>query len=318
MASIAVLAGGISAEREISIITGNKIGNSLKRNGYKVRVIDAVGDFWLELLDYNPDSVFIALHGRFGEDGTIQGMLDMMNIEYVGSGVLASAVAMDKISTKHIFRSLNIPTPGYHVLEKDLFEESIIIPNNIKFPLVIKPSCEGSAIGISIANSESDVESCLNEAMQYSGKLLVEEFIDGPEVTVGILGDDPPKVLEVVQIIHSNTFYDFDAKYTPGKSKHLIPPDLPDDILKECKVLALKAHKALNCRDFSRVDIKISSDLKQVTVLEINTIPGMTETSLYPEAAAASGYGFDELTDFLIKLPLKRKADKQKIASITG
>lgn len=318
MASIAVLAGGVSAEREISIKTGNKICDSLKRNGYNVKLIDAKDDFWLELIQFNPDAAFIALHGRFGEDGTIQGMLDMMNIEYVGSGVLASAVAMDKIATKRIFKALNMPIAEYVVLDGTLCAYTTNdIVSSIKFPVIVKPSCEGSAIGINIANCESELQDCLEQALEYDSNVLVEEFVDGPEITVGILGNEPQKVFEAVQIIYSNPFYDYDAKYTPGKSTHLIPADLPGDVSQKCRELALEAHNALNCRDFSRVDIKLSKDLQRMAVLEVNTIPGMTETSLYPEAAAAAGYNFDELIDFLIKLPLERQAKRSKISTLS-
>lgn len=318
MASIAVLAGGVSAEREISIKTGNKICDSLKRNGYNVKLIDAKDDFWLELIQFNPDAAFIALHGRFGEDGTIQGMLDVMNIEYVGSGVLASAMAMDKIASKRIFKALNMPIAEYVVLDSALCANTTNdIVSSIKFPVIVKPSCEGSAIGINIANCEGELQDCLEQALEYDSNVLVEEFVDGPEITVGILGNEPQKVFETVQIIYSNPFYDYDAKYTPGKSTHLIPADLPGDVSEKCRELALEAHNALNCRDFSRVDIKLSKDLHRMAVLEVNTIPGMTETSLYPEAAAAAGYNFDELIDFLIKLPLERQAKRSKISTLS-
>lgn len=309
MSSIAVLMGGISAEREISLITGSKISESLKRSGYNVKSVDAVGNFWLELQKFSPDAVFIALHGKFGEDGAVQGLLDLMGLEYVGSGVLASAIAMDKIMSKHIFESLSIPTPRHIYLDKAnkyLGTDEII--KKLKVPAVIKPASEGSAIGITIVNSTKEMENGIESAFDYDNRILVEEFIDGPEITVGILGNDPPVVLEIVQIVSLNHFYDYDAKYTPGKSKHIIPADIPDNIKKKCAKYALNAHNAINCRDLSRIDIKMSPDFKNIYVLEINTIPGMTETSLFPEAARASGYDFDTLIDFLVKLPLARKS----------
>lgn len=318
MASVAVLAGGISAEREISIKTGDKIAASLERSGYDVKIIDPIENFWLDLNEFNPDTVFIALHGRFGEDGTVQGMLEMMGLEYVGSGVLSSAVAMDKIASKHIFSSVGISSPKYHTLCQDSYSKDIeTLVKVVKPPFVIKPSCEGSAIGIKLVDSLDQVETCVKEALTFGDKLLIEEFIDGPEVTIGILGNNPQVVLETVQIVHSNAFYDYDAKYTPGKSNHIIPAQLPVDIAEECKRLALQAHNVLNCRDFSRVDIKISKDMSEVVVLEVNTIPGMTETSLYPEAASASGYSFDELIDLLVKLSLDRGSKKHNSSTIT-
>lgn len=309
MKSVAVLMGGVSAERDISLITGSKISDSLKRNGYNVKDIDTAGNFCLELQQLNPDAAFIALHGKYGEDGTMQGLLDLMGIEYVGSGVLASALAMDKIMSKRVFESFSIPTPKYVFIDKSSWDDSQVkeITKKIGLPAVIKPSSEGSAIGITIASSEKELKRCIETAFNFDKKVLIEEFIDGPEVTVGILGNNPPVALEIVQIVSLNHFYDYDAKYTPGKSKHIIPANIPKKIKKKCAAYALQSHKAIGCRDFSRVDIKISSDYEKACVLEINTIPGMTETSLYPEAAAASGYDFDTLIDYLIRLPLARK-----------
>lgn len=304
--------GGISAEREISLITGNKISESLKKSGYNVKSIDAVGNFWLELQQFDPDAVFIALHGRFGEDGVVQGLLDLMGIEYVGAGVLASALAMDKIISKYIFEGFSIPTPKHICLDKTNKHLAITeIIRKIKLPAVIKPASEGSAIGITVVDSEKEMIEGIESAFNYDDRILIEEFIEGPEITVGILGNDPPIALEIVQIVSLNHFYDYDAKYTPGKSKHIIPADIPGRAKEKCIAYALNAHNVINCRDFSRVDIKISPDYENIYVLEINTIPGMTETSLFPEAAMASGYDFDTLVDFLIKLPLARKKSRQ-------
>jgi D-alanine-D-alanine ligase len=303
---IAVLMGGRSGERDVSLSTGQRIAEALASIGYSVASIDAAGNFWEKLTREKPDAVFIALHGRWGEDGTVQGVLELLGLPYTGSGVLASALAMDKLMTKKILLQHGIPTPKYIYLnkgkEKIDFEEK-----ELGFPVVVKPVHEGSALGINIAKNASELANFVDEAFGIDDHVLIESYIPGKEVTVGILENESITALPTLEIISENEFYNYEAKYSPGKSRHIIPAGIPGEIEEKVKKLAVEAHKALGCRDFSRIDFMISEKLEPF-VLEVNTIPGMTPTSLYPEAAAAIGVPFNELIDKIIKLALKRSA----------
>lgn len=309
---IVVLLGGPSREREISLITGDRIWSALQSKGYDAIKIDAVDDFYTQIINIKPDAVFIALHGSPGEDGTVQGFLELLNIPYTGSGVMASAIAMNKIVSKKFFECENIPTPKYVYLYKNSHDNTValnLVKNKLNFPVIAKPACEGSAIGINVSYSDDDLANNIDLAFKSDvsdSGTIIEEFIPGREITVGVLGYKNIIALPCLEIIPENNYYDFESKYTPGKSRHIVPADIPKDLENELLKLALKVHKNIMCRDFSRTDFRISEDMRPY-VLETNTIPGMTPTSLFPEEAKAVGINFEDLIDKIISFALSRK-----------
>ncbi len=306
---IAVLLGGKSAEREISLKTGNAIINALINLGYTVKGIDTATDFIDELKVFNPDLVFIALHGPLGEDGTIQGLMEILGYPYTGCGVLSSALAMNKIYTKRLLKEANIPTARFIVIRENEFindKEKIInhITNNFDFPFVIKAPSQGSTIGIYFVKEKDDIVKMLKEAFTFEKEILIEEFIKGREVTVAIMGNDNLEVLPIVEIVSHTGVYDFKAKYTKGLSDHIIPARLPKDVSNTVAKLAEKTYRILGCRGFSRVDFIVENDSNPY-VLEVNTIPGMTETSLFPDAALNAGISFEQLIEKFIQYALE-------------
>jgi len=287
---IGVLCGGSSQEREISLKTGDAVYKALAFLELNVSKLDVDRDIALRLAKEGIDLAFIALHGKLGEDGTIQGLLEMMSIPYTGSGVLASALALDKVYTKKVFSYHNLPMAKYKVLEKRVETPGNIL-GELGYPVIVKPAREGSTIGVTIVRESNGLDSAINVAFRYGNKILIEEYIQGKEITVGILGDEP---LPVIEIIPKTTFYDYQAKYEPGMSKHIVPAKLPREQYELAQSLALSAHRALGCRGATRVDMVMDGEGK-IYLLEINTIPGMTETSLLPEAAAVVGVDFKQL-----------------------
>lgn len=292
---IGVLCGGKSSEREISLASGAAVLSALKKAGMNAVSIDVGPDLPFRLKKQKIDFAYIALHGPWGEDGTVQGMLEIMGIPYAGCGVLASALAMDKIATKGILAAAGLPTPRWWVVERGARVPKL--PRRV----VVKPSAQGSAIGVSVVKEKSGLAPALAAAFKYDRRVLVEEYIAGTEITVGVLG---PRPLPVIEIVPQNEFYDFESKYTPGCSQHLIPPRLPKATIARTQRLALEVFAALNCRAVSRIDMIV--DKKQRPwILEVNTIPGMTETSLLPDAARAAGIDFPELVLQIIEYSLK-------------
>ncbi len=287
---IGVLCGGSSQEREISLKTGDAVYKALAFLGLNVSKLDVDRDIALRLAKERIDLAFIALHGKLGEDGTIQGLLEMVGIPYTGSGVLASALALDKVYTKKVFSYHNLPMAKYKVLEKRVETPGDIL-GELDYPVIVKPAREGSTIGVSIVQESNGLDSAINIAFGYGDKILIEEYIQGKEITVGVLGDEP---LPVIEIVPKTTFYDYRAKYEPGMSKHIVPAKLPREQYELAQSLALSAHRALGCRGATRVDMVMDGEGK-IYLLEINTIPGMTETSLLPEAAAVVGMDFKQL-----------------------
>lgn len=308
--TVAILMGGQSAEREVSLVTGAEIDKALKQKGYKTVLLELDRDVAENLKASRCDVVFIALHGRPGEDGTIQGMLEILGLPYVGSGVLASAIGMDKIRSKMFFASLGIPAPFHMTITaaeaekqpKQLLERLV---SSLGLPMVIKPADAGSAIGVKIVKEKSEIEPAVKEALKLSEEAVAEEFIKGTEITVGILGTKSPRTLPAIEIVSQNEFYDYEAKYTPGLSQHIIPPRVSKKALERAEKFALAAHLGLGCRCFSRVDFIVEKEDDLPYILEINTIPGMTPVSLFPDAAKAAGIEFPELVDSLIKLALE-------------
>jgi D-alanine-D-alanine ligase len=290
--NIAVLMGGLSAEREVSLRTGQAISRALQSRGYRVTDIDAGRELPAQLAAARAEVAFIALHGRFGEDGTVQGLLEMLGIPYTGSGVLASALAMDKIATKKMLLYHGLPTPAFAVFRRGGEREGELPP----FPLVVKPAREGSTIGISVAHDQQQLARGLDEAFRHDDLVLVEQFISGGEITVGVLDG---QALPVIQVVPKKGFYDYQAKYTPGQTEYLLPAPLADGLYRAVQESAERVFRAVGCAGAARVDFMI--DGGDYTCLEVNTIPGMTETSLLPKAAAQAGLSFEDLVQRMLE-----------------
>lgn len=292
MKRIAVLLGGRSAEREVSLRTGAAVAEALRRPGRDVVEVDAGTGLARRLEDLGPDAAFVALHGRWGEDGTVQGLLEMLGIPYTGSGVLASALAMDKGMSKVVFRALGVPTPDFQVLGPGAGPDEL----ELAPPLVAKPVREGSTIGVAVAREAAQVPAALAEARAHGTEILVEAFVAGREVTLGVLDGEP---LPLVEIVPEKGFYDYESKYTPGRTRYLCPAPLEDDPARAAAEAGCAAYRALGCAGAARVDVMIDA-AGRPWVLEVNTIPGMTPTSLLPKAAAAAGMTFAELAERIL------------------
>jgi len=295
---IAVLCGGRSGERDVSLRSGKRVFESLKKQKFNVTLFDLTDDLVAQLKKKRIDIVFIALHGRWGEDGCVQGMLEVANLPYTGSKVLASALAMNKLAAKRIFDACNIPTPRYLEInpQSDIQKEAEKIRRIFPFPLVIKPVSEGSSLGVSIIKEEDNLEKVLEKTVRDYRDVFIEEFVKGKEVTVGILGrDEDLQALPILELVPRKDFYDYEAKYTRGMTDFVLPARLPKALYKKTQETALRAHRALGCYGFSRVDIIVSSAEHVPYVHEVNSIPGMTELSDLPAEAAHAGISFDEL-----------------------
>jgi D-alanine-D-alanine ligase len=302
---VAVLMGGRSAEREVSLNTGAQVAMALSERGFDVTRVDSRDISFIETLRaLAPDVVFICLHGRFGEDGTVQGLLELLDLPYVGSGVLASALAMNKVMAKHLFVSEGLPTPP-HVIVRESEPVSIEEVTAALGPkTVVKPANEGSSVGMSIVHDPSELPAALEKAFTHDGVVLIERFEEGVEVTIGVLGNDDPVALPTLEIVPENEFYDYDSKYVPGMSRHIIPAGVSDVARTECQRVAVAAHRSLGCAGMSRADTIVTPD-GRVLLLEVNTIPGMTATSLVPDAARAAGIDFPELCERLVGFALQ-------------
>nr|WP_238134175.1 D-alanine--D-alanine ligase [Calderihabitans maritimus] len=309
---MAVLLGGLSAEREVSLKTGEAVYEALKSKGYNAVKVDVDRQVVEKLKKINPDVAFIALHGKFGEDGTVQGVLEMLGIPYTGSGVLASAVAMNKIATKKILCFEKIPTPPFMVVDsimREKLDEKTLqkqIISKINLPLVIKAPSQGSTIGVYFVKKEEELLPSLKEAFRFDEEILIERFIEGTEVTASVLGNKDLIALPLIEIVSHTGVYDYEAKYTPGLSEHIIPARIPPETDLAVKNLALKTYRTIGCRGLARVDFIIDRQGKPY-VLEVNTIPGMTATSLFPDAARAAGIEFPDLIHKLVELALEEK-----------
>ncbi len=307
--SVAVLVGE-SSEREVSLKTSRGILKALEERGYRAILMEIDRELPARLLAEKVDVAFIASHGRFGEDGTIQGLLEILGVPYVGSGVLASALALDKVMSKKVFMAEGIPTPEYHVIDGRQLKqsdvkwlvESILAENSL--PMIVKPSDQGSTIGLTVVHTEEDLWPALTTAVRYDQQILVERYIKGVELTVGIIGNDDPQILPCIEIASAKGLYDYEAKYTMGMSEHIIPPRLPLAAVAQVERLALRAHQALGCRGISRTDIMVDAE-GHPWVLEVNTLPGMTETSLVPDAARAAGLSYADLVERLVQYALE-------------
>lgn len=303
---IAVLMGGRSAEREVSLHTGEQVEGALAAVGHDVVRVDTADIGFIETLRTGQfDVAFICLHGRFGEDGTIQGLLELLDLPYVGSGVLASALAMDKVVSKQIFVASGLPTPAWEVVQRGFAYSVAEISARLGDKLVVKPVSEGSSVGMSIVHEPGELASAIERAFEHDRTVLVEEFVAGAEVTVGVLGNDEITALPTLEVVPEHEFYDYESKYIPGMSRHIIPARVSDVARAECQRIAIEAHRALTCRGMSRADT-IVTGAGAVYLLEVNTIPGMTKTSLLPDSARAAGIEFPELCARLVALALER------------
>lgn len=340
---VVVLMGGKSPEHEVSLVTGREVVRNLNKNKYEVLpvVISKDGERWelkssqqillhplakiektnhkkrikgektllpggqrlpLKFIAEKPDVVFIAMHGPFGEDGTIQGMLELAGIPYTGAGVLASALGMDKPMFRKVVRAEGIPTPEYLVFKKDQDEREIW--RKFAPPVVVKPSSQGSSVGVSIVRHKKDLGKALKKAFVYGPRLLIDEYLPGIEVTCGVLGNENPIALPVVEIIPKREFFDYQAKYDRGMCEEIVPARISKKLTKQVQDLAIRVYKAIDCRGFGRVDMIICRS--KPYVLEINTIPGLTPVSLFPKEAVAAGISYPQLLDRLIELALEK------------
>lgn len=290
---VGVLMGGTSAEREVSLRSGSAVAAALSRLGHDVTpvVLEPNADPWLTLSAADIDTAFIALHGRLGEDGCVQGMLELLGIPYTGSSVLGSALAMDKLKSKEMFRLHNVPTPPYYVLDATFAEDLDEIHGSFGYPVIVKPRREGSSLGVARANSPSELHAAVAEALRYDSSVLVERFVTGKEIAVGILDG---RVLGAIEIAPRSGIYDFAAKYTPGMTEYFMPARIEPTRYRGILHLAERAAQALDTTSAVRVDLLVTEGQNEY-VLEVNTLPGMTETSLLPKIAAEAGFDFDTL-----------------------
>ncbi|MBU0672593.1 MAG: D-alanine--D-alanine ligase [Candidatus Margulisbacteria bacterium] len=294
---ICVLMGGRSGEREVSLRSGKRVFDSLKKQGYNVISMDLEDDLVARLKAEKIEIVYNILHGRFGEDGTVQGLLEMANIPYTGSKVLASALAMNKLASKRVFDAVGIPTPRYVEVDatQNVAKEAARIQRVFPFPLVIKPTSEGSSLGVTLIKKPDGFQEVLEKTVAEFKDVFVEAYVKGREVTVGIIGTNSDvQALPILELVPKNEFYDYEAKYTAGLTDFILPARLSQALTKKVQEIALMAHKSLGCYGVSRVDMIIGSDHIPY-VHEVNSIPGMTERSDLPAEAAHAGISFDQL-----------------------
>jgi D-alanine-D-alanine ligase len=297
---IAVLMGGLSAEREVSLSSGAAVLDALKNAGYNAAPVVYDGPRLVQdLYEIKPDIVFLALHGKFGEDGTVQGLLETMGLTYTGTGVTGSAIAMDKAITKKILKYHDIPTAEFVVLRKDSDTSAV---GRIGYPVVVKPSTQGSTIGMTFVYSADELAPALELAFLHDVEAVVEKYIEGREVTAGILGDN---ALPLVEIVPKSGVYDYDAKYLTHDTKYVCPAELDEALEKRLKELAKEVFSVLQGYGYARVDFRVDKDGNPY-VLEMNTLPGMTSTSLLPKAAAAAGLSFGQLIELMLEGALRR------------
>jgi D-alanine-D-alanine ligase len=297
---IGVLMGGLSAEREVSLASGSAILQALQKKGYDAVGIDAGRDIAGRLVSERIEVAFNGLHGKYGEDGAVQGLLEVLGIPYTGSGILASAMGMNKIVSKTLFRAYGLMVGPFLAVarhDRDLLENA---RSEIGFPLVVKPSSEGSSVGVSLVRGAEQFDAAVQLAFRYDPEIIIERYIPGMEVQVGVLGD---RALGAIEIVPKDVFYTYRAKYEAGGSEHFFPARIPPEVAGRVLDAGLLAHRALGCRGYSRVDFIISGDGLPF-ILEVNTLPGMTATSLLPEIARGAGIPFPDLVEEILRLSL--------------
>lgn len=310
---ILVVCGGISTEREVSLRSGKAIYEALLRKGYENSVLfDLTRNNIAQILQLKPDIVFLGLHGKGGEDGSIQGMLELAGIPYTGPGIATSAVCMDKILTKRVLANAGLPTAGFVVFRRDECDDrkavAKALTDRLGLPMVLKSPCQGSSIGVVIVHREDEIEPALEEVFRYGDNLLAEQFLEGTEVTLPIMGNDTPIALPVIEITSEREFYDYTAKYTSGLCHHIIPARIGRDDEESVRILGQKAYRVLNCKGLSRIDFIIDRKSGPM-IIEVNTLPGMTDMSLFPDAAGYVGISYDDLVERFLEYGLTAKHD---------
>ncbi|MGH2947719.1 MAG: D-alanine--D-alanine ligase family protein [Solirubrobacteraceae bacterium] len=306
---VAVLKGGRSLERQVSLRSGARVEDALQRLGHEVVPIDVGADLVDRLVDVRPDVAFVALHGRGGEDGTVQELLELVGVPYTASGPSACVRCMDKVIAKHELRDAGVPTPDFYAFSQAAFEELgaakalPAIEERLEFPIVVKPAGQGSALGVKFARSAADVPGAIVAAFSYDTKVLLERYVAGRDLAVSVIdGPDGPEALPVVEAIpYEEDFYDFEARYEIGRTSFQCPAEIGPETTARAQELALAAYGVLRCEGFARVDLMLDG-AGELCVLEANAIPGLTETSLLPLAAEAAGIGFDALIDRIVGL----------------
>jgi D-alanine-D-alanine ligase len=305
---VAVLKGGRSLERNVSLRSGARVEDALERLGHDVVGVDVGGDLVPRLRDVRPDVAFVALHGRDGEDGTVQELLEIAGIPYTGSGVSACIRCSDKVLAKHLMRDAGLPTPDFYAFNETAFRELgaaaalTAMEERLAFPIVVKPASQGSALGIKFARTAAEVPSALVAAFSYDRKVLLERYVAGRDLAVSVVDGEPLPVVEAVP--HDEDFYDFAARYTIGRTTFTCPAVLDDAETARVQALARDVWDAFGCRGFARVDLMRDDETGHLCVLEVNSVPGLTETSLLPMAADAAGMGFDDFVARVVELAL--------------
>ena len=304
--TIALLSGGISSERDVSIASRNQVYESLDRDKYEVVRYDPKTDLPKLIEDAaNIDAALIILHGPYGEDGTVQGLLDLLNIPYQGSGVLGSAIGMNKLVSKQLYKDAGLPVAPSLTFNSISMINTLEVVEKLGLPLVVKPVTSGSSIGLSIVKTEDSLSDALEKAFAEDHEIIIEAYIKGIELTGGVIGNDELQALPIVEIIPGEEFefFDYTAKYTPGASEEICPARIDEVMTAKAQTYAKTAHRALCCKGYSRTDMILADG--EIYVLETNTIPGMTPTSLLPQAAGVAGISFSQLLDQLIELSLE-------------
>jgi len=303
---IALLSGGISSEREVSLNSGNQVYEALDKTRYEVLRYDPQSDLPRLVADAGRiDAALIILHGPYGEDGTVQGLLDLLDIPYQGAGVLGSAVAMNKLAAKRLYTEAGLTVPPYCIVKRGVLPELGGCIQHLGLPMVVKPVSGGSSIGIAIVDTAEALRDAVTEAFKFDERVMLEKYIQGTEITGAVLGNDDPQALPLIEIVPGagHTFFNYQAKYTAGETNEICPARISEALTAVAQRVAVKAHEALFCRGYSRTDMIVQKD--EIFVLETNTIPGMTATSLFPQAAATAGLDFPRLLDRLIELSLE-------------
>jgi D-alanine-D-alanine ligase len=310
---IAVLKGGRSLERQVSLRSAARVKDALERLGHEVAAVDVGPDLVTRLIEIQPELAFVALHGRDGEDGTVQELLEVLGIPYTGSGVSACVRAADKVLAKHAMRDNGVPTPDFYSFSDTAFEALgaagalPAIEDRLQFPIVVKPASQGSALGIKFARTAADVPQALVAAFSYDRKVLLERHVAGRDLAVSVIDDrDVPRALPVVEAVPQHEdFYDFEARYEIGRTKFVCPAELDERLAQRAGELALEVYELLGCRGFGRIDLMLDSAAEELYVLEADPIPGLTETSLLPQAADAAGIGFDDLIALIVAAAIR-------------
>jgi D-alanine-D-alanine ligase len=315
MTKVAVLKGGRSLERQVSLRSGARVEDALGRLGHEVVPVDVGGELVDQLREAAPDVAFVAIHGADGEDGTVQELLELLGIPYTGSGPAACVRCWDKVVAKHAFCDAGIPTPEFFALDASAFGELGAaralgaLEARLGLPLVVKPARQGSALGVRVARTAASVPAALVAASSYDERILLERHVSGRDLAVSVLdGPGGPEALPVVEAIPEGDAYDFEARYEIGRTHFDCPAQLPADVTARAQELAVAVHELLGCRGVARVDLMLDEDSGELTVLEANTVPGLTATSLLPQAAEAAGVPFDGLVARLVDLALARAA----------